>query len=120
MESIKEKAGNIVKEAEKNLKRDYMKTADHVIDAANEVKSSADETFKAVQQFCRNNPGIAMGVSVGVGALVGIVVLKVLSDEKSANEKMISDLFRKGERMWDEVRHRVEPAVKGIKESVGI
>ncbi len=120
MEGIKKLDGNVGVDAENSMKRDYMKTAEKVTDVAKEAKSSANEAVQNVQKYCRENPGIAMGIAAGVGALVSLALMKAFSGKESDNEKMISDLFRGGEKMWNRMKSGVEPAVKHIKESVGV
>lgn len=89
-------------------------------DAAQEATSAANKTFQNVQKYCRENPGIAMGIAAGVGALVSLALMKAFSEKESENEKMISDLFRKGEKIWSQIKSRVEPVVNDIRETAGI
>lgn len=119
MDTIKKLDGNLSGESE-NLKRDYTRAAEKVTDVAREAKTKASDSFKDIQTYCRENPGIAMGIAAGVGALTALALIKAFSRKESENEKMISDLFRKGENMWKQMKNGVEPAVKSIRESVGM
>ena len=120
MENMKKMDGIGVVETEANLKRDFMKTADKITDTAHEAKASANSALKNIQAYCRKNPGVAMGIAAGVGALVSIALIKAFSEKESENEKMISSLFRKAERTWNQVKSGISPVVNNIKESVGV
>lgn len=120
MEGMKKMEGSVGAETESNMKQDYMKAAEKVTDAAKEAKSTARDSFKNVQKYCRENPGIAMGIAAGVGVLVSLALVKAFSEKESENEKMISDLFRKGEKMWNQFKSQGESAVKNIQEAVGV
>ena len=118
MENLKKLDGNVSIEAEKNLKREYMKTAEKITEAAKEENFSANKVIQDVQDYCRENPGKAMGIAAGVGVLAGILLIKVFNRKKSANAQIISGLLRKGEEAWNHLKSGIEPTLKNIKESM--
>jgi ElaB/YqjD/DUF883 family membrane-anchored ribosome-binding protein len=120
MENVKKFDGTVVGEEEANIKRDFMKSSEKVADAATKAKSSFDEAIKNIQAYCRKNPGMAIGIAAGAGALVSLAIVKAFSEKESANEKMISKIFQKAEKVWSEMKNGIPPVVKSVKDSVGV
>ncbi len=119
MDSLKKMNGAVSGEAESNLKGDYMQTAEKISDAAKEATSSAHQAIKDIQDYCRENPGKAMGIAAGVGALVSLILIKSFSRNESANDQIVSGLLRKGKEAWNHLKSGIEPTLKNIKESIG-
>jgi ElaB/YqjD/DUF883 family membrane-anchored ribosome-binding protein len=118
MDNTMKKDGNMLLEADRNTKIDYPRAAEKITDAAKEAKFSAMTTMKSIQDYCRENPGKAIGIAAGVGAVVGLALMKTFGRKESASEEMFSRLFRKAEKAWNQVKSGVKPAVKNIRESL--
>ena len=99
-------------------KKDYLKTAGQTSDATKEAKSSVKKTMKDIQEYCQKNPGKAMGIAAAVASVVSVALVKALSEKRSTNEKLFSDLFRKGETVWNFVKDGAKPAFQKIKKSM--
>jgi ElaB/YqjD/DUF883 family membrane-anchored ribosome-binding protein len=119
MENLTKMDGNTVTEVENSLKRGYIKTAEKLTEAASETKSSVNKAMNSVKEYCSENPGKAIAIAAGVGAITTLALMKAFSRKESSGEKMISNLFRKAERTWNQMKNEIEPTLKRIKESVG-
>ena len=101
-----------------NLSRDYMKTPDAIAKTETQLKVSTNKAMREIQKYCRDNPGKAMGIAAGVGALVSLILVKAISRKKSANDQIISGLLQKGEEVWDRLKNGFEPTLSKIKDSI--
>ena len=119
MESMKKMEGNMRMAAENVSETEHMSTTGKITDAVNEAKDYANNAFEDLQEYCRENPGKAMAIAAGVGALASLILIKAFSRKESANDQIIAGFRQKGEELWDRLKSGVEPTLNKIKGSLG-
>lgn len=107
MEMIKKSDAASGGEAENRIKTDYVKAAEKISEAAKEARTSANKAVQGIQEYCRENPGKAMAIAAGAGALVTFILMKALSEKRSPSDQIIASLLHKGEDAWNHLKSKI-------------